>query len=138
MTKINKIAAVTDDGETISQHFGRATKYTILTMEGDQVTQRELRDKPGHHTFHQQERHGEHEHDPRGRGFGTHSADKHQKMFETISDCDMILARGMGRGAYLGAQQFNIRPIVTDIPMIEAAVQPAIDGENIYHTEKLH
>ncbi len=59
-------------------------------------------------------------------------------MFETISDCDMILARGMGRGAYVSAQQFKIRPIVTDIPEIEAAAQAVISGEIVDHTEKLH
>lgn len=63
MTKTFRIAAVTDDGETISQHFGRATKYAVLTVEDEQITHRELRDKAGHHKFHQQEHHGEHQHD---------------------------------------------------------------------------
>ncbi len=133
-----KIAFVTDDGETISQHFGRATKYAVLTIEGDQISHRELRDKAGHHTFHKNEHHGVHQHDSRGSGFGTHSAGKHQKMCETIADCDIILARGMGRGAYMGAQEFNLRPIVTDISEIEAAAVAVINNDIVDHTEKLH
>ena len=43
-----KIAVVTDDGETISQHFGRAQHYVVLTIENGQVTGREMRDKFGH------------------------------------------------------------------------------------------
>jgi predicted Fe-Mo cluster-binding NifX family protein len=46
-----KIAVVTDDGKMISQHFGRAVHYLVLTVEDGKITRRELRDKPGHHQF---------------------------------------------------------------------------------------
>lgn len=36
-----KIAAVSDDGQTISQHFGRAKYYTVLTIENGQIIARE-------------------------------------------------------------------------------------------------
>ena len=48
---MKKIATVTDDGKTISPHFGRATKYAVLTIEDDRIIARELRDKAGHHNF---------------------------------------------------------------------------------------
>ena len=46
-----KIAAITDDGKTISQHFGRARHYLVFTVEDGRILQQELRDKAGHHTF---------------------------------------------------------------------------------------
>ena len=35
-----KIAAVTDDGKTISAHFGRARYYVVVTVEDGKVTER--------------------------------------------------------------------------------------------------
>ncbi len=58
-----KIAFATQDGQTISRHFGRAPHY-LVTIENGAVAQRELRDKASHahheHTLHQvgEERHG--------------------------------------------------------------------------------
>jgi predicted Fe-Mo cluster-binding NifX family protein len=46
-----KIAVVTEDEVTISQHFGRAPYYMVYTVEGGKVTEKERRDKAGHHTF---------------------------------------------------------------------------------------
>jgi predicted Fe-Mo cluster-binding NifX family protein len=135
-----KIAAVTDDGITISQHFGRASKYAVITVEEGKIVNRELRDKVGHHEFSREEQNRGHEHhnDPRGRGFGRHSADKHKRMFANIMDCEVVLARGMGRGAYQGLQQSNLKPILTDIADIESAVQAVIEGTIIDHLESLH
>lgn len=137
---MKKIAAVTDDGKTISAHFGRATKYAVLTVENGNVVARELRGKAGHHDFQHEGTHDhEHEHNAgQGRGFGQHSAEKHQRMFETIRDCQMVLARGMGQGAYQGLQQSGIQPIVTEIHEIDAAVQAVIDGTIEDRPERLH
>ena len=134
-----KIAAVTDDGESISSHFGRATKYVVMTIDGDLISKREVRDKVGHRDFQKEESH-EHKHhdDPRGRGFGTHSAEKHQRMFANIADCDVLLARGMGQGAYRGLQDMGIRPVITDIADIDIAVQAVINDSIVDHTERLH
>lgn len=44
-----KIAVVTDDGKTVSQHFGRALYYMVVTFEDGKVTATERRDKAGHH-----------------------------------------------------------------------------------------
>ena len=46
-----KIAVITDDGKTISQHFGRALHYQVLTIEEGKVVDREMRDKLGHSQF---------------------------------------------------------------------------------------
>ena len=46
-----KIAAITDDGQTISQHFGRAPYYVVVTVEDGKVVQHEQREKLGHSHF---------------------------------------------------------------------------------------
>jgi hypothetical protein len=43
-----KIAAVTDDGVTISPHFGRARYYEVLTIENGAIAKRERRERAGH------------------------------------------------------------------------------------------
>ncbi|MFC1922941.1 NifB/NifX family molybdenum-iron cluster-binding protein [Chloroflexota bacterium] len=135
-----KIAIVTDDNETISQHFGRAKKYSVLTIDEGQIIARELREKVNHQDFQREGLEGQHQHqdDPRGRGFGRHSGEKHKRMFVTINDCQILLARGMGQGAYNGLQQMGIQTIITDIPEIEKAVQAVIDESIEDHPERLH
>jgi predicted Fe-Mo cluster-binding NifX family protein len=44
-----KIAAITDDEQTISLHFGRARYYRVYTVEEDEIVNRETRSKAGHH-----------------------------------------------------------------------------------------
>lgn len=138
-TEMTRIAFVSDDGYTISPHFGRASKYVVMTIDGDLITQREVRAKVGHRDFQQEGSHKhQHHDDPRGRGFGRHSAEKHQRMFENILDCQILLARGMGQGAYRGLQEAGIRPILTDIADIDIAVQAVMDGSIEDHPERLH
>jgi predicted Fe-Mo cluster-binding NifX family protein len=133
-----KIAVITDDGETISQHFGRARYYRVFTIEDGKITGSEMREKMGHHNFAEEGHDHAHEHDPRGSGFGTGADHRHAQMAEAITDCEAIIVRGMGRGAYLSMESANIKPVVSDIPMIEDAVQAYIDGTIVDHTEKLH
>jgi predicted Fe-Mo cluster-binding NifX family protein len=59
-------------------------------------------------------------------------------MFENISDCQVLLARGMGQGAYLGLQEMGIRPILTEIADIDIAVQAVMDDSIEDHPERLH
>lgn len=137
-----KIAAVTEDGINISQHFGRAPYYVVVTVEDGKVVSKELRDKIGHAQFaaeHQEEhRPASQENDPRGHGFDPAAQNRHARMAAAIQDCDILLARGMGAGAYSSLAQAGIRPILTDIPIIDEAVQAVLRGDIVDHPEKLH
>ncbi|MEN6409046.1 MAG: cupin domain-containing protein, partial [Anaerolineaceae bacterium] len=56
-----KIAFITDDGKSISQHFGRASYYLVLTVEEGKIVNREMRSKLGHNQLggeHHEESHG--------------------------------------------------------------------------------
>jgi len=131
-----KIAVISDDRITISQHFGRAPFYVVVTVEDDKVVGKETRDKAGHHTFaaHQPtdsapgERHG----------YDAGSQARHQNMAGTISDCQVLLAGGMGWGAYESMQSYNVKPVVTDVKSIDEAVQLYLDGKLTNLMERLH
>jgi len=131
-----KIAAITDDGKTISRHFGRAPYYLVLTIEEGKVVNREMRDKMGHNQFATQS-HSEDSNDA-GHGMDAASHDKHISMAEAIADCKVLLCGGMGMGAYESMRRLNIQPVVTDRIAIDDAVQDFLDGKLIDHTELLH
>ena len=59
-------------------------------------------------------------------------------MAAAIADCEVLLARGMGAGAYESMKQANIRPVVTDVANIDEAVQAYIESRLVDHTERLH
>jgi predicted Fe-Mo cluster-binding NifX family protein len=131
-----KIAVVSDDGVTISQHFGRAAHYVVVTVEGEKITALETRDKANHAHL-SNEPHAT-EHDPRGHGFDPAAQSRHARMLDPISDCQVLLARGMGAGAYNSIRAANIRAIITDVPMITDAVRAYLAGTLVDHTERLH
>jgi len=122
-----KIAFITDDGETISQHFGRAQYYLVVTIENWKVINRETRSKLGHNHFQSQHQNEEYQHGAR-HGFDEHSHQKHANMLDAVSDCQTVISGGMGAGAYDSIKRLNIQPIVTDLADINAAIQAYIDG----------
>ena len=134
-----KIAIVSEDGVTISEHFGRAPLYVIVTVEDGKIVAREERDKLGHSQF-AGEPHAEASRGAgrRGHGFDSAAQDRHSRMAAAIADCQALLARGMGSGAYESMKQAGIRPVVTDIINIDEAVQAYIENRLVDHTEKLH
>jgi predicted Fe-Mo cluster-binding NifX family protein len=131
-----KIAAITDDGNTISQHFGRAAYYLVVTVEDGKITGRELRDKLGHTHFANEPHSVEEPGQPHGMDPASH--DKHLRMAQSIADCEALLCRGMGMGAYESMKQANIRPVVTDIAAIEDAVMAYVNGTIVDQVERLH
>ncbi len=131
-----KVAAITDDGQTISQHFGRAPYYLVVTLENGKIISRELREKLGHTQFAEQPHPVEIPGQPHGMDAASH--DKHLRMADAIADCEVLLCRGMGMGAYESMKARNIRPIVTDIADIDEAVIAWLDGKIIDLVDKLH
>ena len=93
-----KIAFVTDDGQQVSHHFGRAGKYLVIEVENGLETSRELRDKMGHQHFAQDD--SSHEHHGGPHGFDPASQSRHVSMLSAIEDCEVVIFGGMGQGAY--------------------------------------
>ena len=133
-----KIAFITDDGKTISRHFGRAGHYLVVEVADGKEISREMRDKMGHNHFSQQ---GEHHHEHSagaGSGMDTESHGKHQSMAEAISDCQTLICGGMGRGAYQSMVTLGITPMVTQESEIDTALDEFLKGNLTDHTEMLH
>jgi predicted Fe-Mo cluster-binding NifX family protein len=131
-----KIAAISDDGISISPHFGRAPYYVVVTVEGGQMVESEVRPKAGHHLFAAQG----HPHLAPGErhGYDAASQAKHRLMAETISDCEVLIAGGMGWGAYESLKASGIRPIITDLTDIREAVLRLLGGDLPDLMERLH
>jgi predicted Fe-Mo cluster-binding NifX family protein len=130
-----KIAIVTDDGTTVSKHFGRAKNFLVITIDNGIVIDRSMREKMNHDHF----THGEHQEHGHGEdGTSESSHQKHTGMVQIISDCEVLISGGMGRGAYMSLQQLNIRPIVTDLDEINQVITKFISGKLIDNPELLH
>ncbi|MGB9739938.1 MAG: dinitrogenase iron-molybdenum cofactor biosynthesis protein [Chloroflexus aggregans] len=124
-----KIAFATDDHHTISPHLGRAQWYEVVTIEQGQVVNREVRPKGRHH------HHGDEEHDHHHHH---HRHDAHHWLVEAVSDCQMIVARGMGEPAFQGVQAAGIQAICTPLRTIDEAVQAYVNGTLTHHPERVH
>jgi predicted Fe-Mo cluster-binding NifX family protein len=131
-----KIAAITDDGRTISQHFGRAPYYLVATVENGAIVNREMRDKLGHAHFADEPHEGDQPGQP--HGFGPAAQNRHVQMAEAIADCQALLCGGMGAGAYQSMVQRGIQPVVTEIPSIDEAVTAYVEGKIVDRTDWLH
>lgn len=130
-----KIACISDDGKIISQHFGRAPLYVVVTVEDNRIVSRETRQKLGHQHFaaaEQGEGHGQHH----GTDAASHS--RHLDMAAAIADCEALLCRGMGQGAYQSMVSQGITPVVTDEVDIDAAALAYAQGRLTDHPERLH
>jgi len=131
-----KIAVISDDGTTISQHFGRAPYYVVVTVENDKVVNKERRDKAGHHTFAGQ--HGEHHETGGQHGFDAGAQARHASMMSNISDSQVLIAGGMGMGAYESLKSRGIETIMTDVTGIDEAVKLYLEGKLPNLMERLH
>jgi predicted Fe-Mo cluster-binding NifX family protein len=131
-----KIAAITDDGRTISQHFGRAPYYLVATVENGAIVNREMRDKLGHAHFANEPHEGDQPGQP--HGFGPAAQNRHVQMAEAIADCQALLCGGMGAGAYQSMVERGIKPVVTEIASIDDAVMAYVEGRIVDRTDWLH
>jgi predicted Fe-Mo cluster-binding NifX family protein len=131
-----KIAAITDDGHTISQHFGRAAHYLVVTVEDGKIVDRQMREKLGHTHFASELHPAQTPGQP--HGFDPAAQDRHARMAETIADCQALLCGGMGAGAYESMRARGIRPVVTDLVSIDEAVKAYVDGQIVDRVDRLH
>ncbi|MBN1644286.1 MAG: dinitrogenase iron-molybdenum cofactor biosynthesis protein [Dehalococcoidales bacterium] len=130
-----KIAVITEDGVTVSQHFGRAPYYMVVSVEDGKVVGEEKRDKAGHHSFAA----GHHDMAPGERhGYDAGSQAKHTAMAQSIGDCQVLTAGGMGWGVYESLKSCGIDTIVTDVGNIDEAVRLYVEGNLPNLMERLH
>ena len=133
-----KIAVVTEDEVTISQHFGRAPYYVVVTTQGGKTVSREKRNKAGHHTAGSHDCHEDQSCHDGKHGMDAESQSKHAGMVANILDSQVLISGGMGYGAYESLESSGIEPIITDAESIDEAVKLYLDGKLVNLMEKLH
>jgi predicted Fe-Mo cluster-binding NifX family protein len=59
-------------------------------------------------------------------------------MIDTIADCDVLIAGGMGNGAFAALEERNVTPLITEIADIDEAVRLYLEGNLTNRMELLH
>jgi len=119
-----KIAIATEDGTTVSAHFGRAPYYVVVKVSEGKVLEREMRAK-AYHGNHQEYGHN------------------HADMFTCIADCQVLIVGGMGTPAHEAALAHGLKVVPTNPRDISAVIASYLDGtleENpsLIHTPGAH
>ncbi len=117
---IRKIAAVTEDGRTLSSHFGMAPEYLVFSVDGERILTEEQRHKSHH------QRHPDHQ--------GSHG---HADMFAPIADCQVLLCGGMGTPAYQKALHAGLEVVLTG-GEIRTALQAYLEGRLSSDMRRVH
>lgn len=71
-------------------------------------------------------------------GCGPGSEIRHRNMADAIADCQVLVARGMGWGAFQALQSYGITPIVNKVKDIDEAVKLYLEGKLKNQMERLH
>jgi predicted Fe-Mo cluster-binding NifX family protein len=122
---MTKIAFATDDLIKISPHLGRAKKYLIYTIQNGKVIAQEERVKPVHD-------HGKQE------GHEHHGGQIHNDMVQVIADCQIVVARGMGKPAFESVKKAELHTFLTELSTIEEALQAYLEGRLEHCPERIH
>lgn len=121
---MTKIAFPTNNGKTINPHFGRAQYYLVVTLDEDKnELEREQRPK-AHHTS------DAHHHEP-----GHHPP---EGIFDPLTDCDLLIAGGMGPPAYRNIQQLGINLLLTGERKIEVALKAYLNKSLSHEAQLVH
>lgn len=99
-----KIAVPSSDGKSVSEHFGRSAFFMVYETDNGKIANKEIR-KNGHtpHAL------GECNHDQHSHRHHSHSA-----IIGALSDCTVILCRGIGWRAAEELKKSGIEPFILD------------------------
>jgi predicted Fe-Mo cluster-binding NifX family protein len=122
-----KIATVSEDGTTLSQHFGRAPMFIVATAEKGKVTAKEKRMRASDNICgcHHDSESGCHD---QSHGQDPQSEAKHESMADSLADCQVLISGGMGYGAYQSLVGRGIETYVTDVENIDEAIKLYLEG----------
>jgi predicted Fe-Mo cluster-binding NifX family protein len=118
-----KIAIASDEGTTISSHFGQTRGFVVFDIEGKTVKSREYR--PNTFTGH-----------ARGLAGADHGIDRHGPILSALSDCKAVISHGMGRRIYDDLKGTGIEAWVTDETDVQKAIDSYINGELVDRSDR--
>lgn len=110
---IQKIAFPTDDGETISRHFGRANYFQVITVKRGTEPHIENRSAAT-------------------PGVG------HEGKFALLQDCQVLIGAGMGDSALHHLQNMGLQVVLTDEKQIASALAHFQAGTLTHDPRRAH
>jgi predicted Fe-Mo cluster-binding NifX family protein len=118
-----KVAIASDNGITISSHFGRTLGFEIFEIENGVIVNQLFRknDFTGH---------------ARGMEGAGHHADHHGPILEALKDCNVVIAHGMGRRIYDDLQRAGIETFIVEENDTKQAIQLYMENKLQDHPEK--
>ena len=120
-----KIGIASNDQTSIAQHFGRTKGFVIIELDGGNIISKDYRENGfTHHVQQAEQKHS---------GGHGHS---HSGILTALNDCEVVIARGMGRRIYEDLRGANIDSLITDIPTVNDALAAYLSGTLVDHPEK--
>jgi predicted Fe-Mo cluster-binding NifX family protein len=115
-----KVAVPTQDGTSISRHFGRSTSFFVFRLEDEKIVDRSVRDN----TFTAHAKGKCHEgHDP-------NQPHGHGEIVQALKDCAAVLCYGMGWRAAKALKEGGTQAFVVQQEMSpEEAVRKYLSGD---------
>ncbi len=128
-----KIAIPTNDGVTISRHFGQARAFLVITLDQGEIVDQELRELPdsGDHHHHHDHHHHDHHH-----GMGGNPA--HMAKFDYLRDCQFLIGGGMGQPAMQRLNAMGIQVALTDHRHIADLLEELKTGQVKHNPQRIH
>ena len=118
-----KIALATLNGKTVTGHFGRTKAFVVVDLRDGIEVGREVRDVGSCNQ-------GDHP-DPGHRR-------RHHDLVNTVRDCDVVIAGGMGLPVQDRLREAGIDVTLTDIRSIDEAIQGHSSGTITHDPSRAH
>ena len=99
-----RIAVPTNDGTSVSDHFGRSSAFLVFEIENGAIKKRDIRPNAAHHA-HAEGTCGEHA--------GKSGAHSHAGILESLAGCDIVICAGMGWRAAEALKAGGITAVIT-------------------------
>ncbi|NQV30428.1 MAG: iron-molybdenum cofactor biosynthesis protein [Candidatus Marinimicrobia bacterium] len=111
-----KIGIASNDQSSIAEHFGRTKGFVIVELENGQELSRTYREnKFSAHSQADSHEHGEHGH-------------SHTAILDALADCELVVARGMGRRIYDDLRAAKIESYITTQSQVDGAIKAYLSG----------
>jgi predicted Fe-Mo cluster-binding NifX family protein len=119
-----KIAVPSNDGVSISEHFGRSAGFLVFETQDGQILSRQMRQNGMQHSHAQSDCAGHAE-----TGHGAHS---HAGILSSIEGCEVVICAGMGWRAAEALKEAGVKEVIVTAPgPMEERVQAYLKGELI-------
>lgn len=103
-----KIALPTNDGLSVSAHFGRSAGFIVFDVENGEVRKREVVNNPSCHT---------HEEGACNHGSGgNESAHSHAGILSALEGCSVVICAGMGWRAVEALKSAGVADVLVTTP----------------------